>query len=168
MGNEMNSKMPFKADVVGSLLRPAAILDARRKRDAGEISDDALWEIENRSIEDAVAMQKSVGLKVCTDGEFHRRHWFLDFLEKIDGVEVHGGLSTKFHNEKGDVEFAPPRFEVHARVKRSQALSSPDFEVLKPIAERHGLVPKQPIPSPMCVHFRGGRAAIDKKIYPDV
>jgi len=63
-------------------------------------------------------MQRAVGLAVCTDGEFHRRHWFLDFLERIDGVEVHGGLPTKFHNEQGDVEFAPPRFEVHSRVRR--------------------------------------------------
>ncbi len=164
----MGSQMPFKADVVGSLLRPAAILEARKKRESGEISADALFEVENQSVEDAVAMQKSVGLKVCTDGEFHRRHWFLDFLEKIDGVEVHGGLPTKFHNEKGDVEFAPPRFEVHARVKRNQLLSSGDFKVLKPIADRYSLIPKQPIPSPMCVHFRGGRAAIDKKVYPDI
>jgi 5-methyltetrahydropteroyltriglutamate--homocysteine methyltransferase len=159
---------PFKADVVGSLLRPDAIHKARSQRERAELSAEELWEIESRCVEDAVALQKSVGLKVCTDGEFHRRHWFLDFLEKIDGVEVHGGLPMKFHNEQGDVEFAPPRFEVHGKVKRTRPLSVADFAVLKPIAERHGLLPKQPIPSPMCVHFRGGRAAIDKNIYPDI
>jgi 5-methyltetrahydropteroyltriglutamate--homocysteine methyltransferase len=162
------SKPPFKADVVGSLLRPQAVHAARAQRERGEIAADALWEIETRAVDEAVAMQKGVGLKVCTDGEFRRRHWFLDFLEKIDGVEVHGGLPTKFHNEKGDIEFAPPRFEVHGKVKRSRNLSVDDFKALKPIAERHGLLAKQPIPSPMCVHFRGGRAAIDRSVYPDI
>jgi 5-methyltetrahydropteroyltriglutamate--homocysteine methyltransferase len=113
-------------------------------------------------------MQREVGLAVCTDGEFHRRHWFLDFLERIDGVEVHGGLPTKFHNEQGDVEFAPPRFEVHSRVRRSRPLAVDDFRALKPIADGNGLTAKQAIPSPMCVHFRGGRAAIDPAIYPDI
>jgi len=159
---------PFKADVVGSLLRPKPIHDARARREKGELSPQALWDVETACVTDAVAMQKDVGLKVCTDGEFHRRHWFLDFLEKIDGVEIHGGLPMKFHNEKGDVEFAPPRFEVRGKVKRSRGLAVDDFKALKPIADRFGLVAKQPIPSPMCIHFRGGRAAIDKMVYPDV
>ncbi len=159
---------PFKADVVGSLLRPTAIFDARDKREKGELSGDGLRKIESAAVEDAVALQKSVGLKVCTDGEFHRRHWFLDFLEKIDGVEVHGGLAVKFHNEQGDIEFSPPRFEVHAKMKRSRGLAVDDFKSLKAVAERAGLTPKQPIPSPTLVHMRGGRAAIDKAIYPDI
>ena len=161
-------KPPFKADVVGSLLRPQAIHDARAQRERGEVSADALWEIEARCVADAVAMQKEAGLAVCTDGELHRRHWFLDFLEKIDGIEVHGGLPIKFHNEQGEGEFAPPRFEVHSKVQRKRGLSVDDFTGLKPLADRAGLTAKQPIPSPMCVHFRGGRAAIDKAIYPDI
>jgi 5-methyltetrahydropteroyltriglutamate--homocysteine methyltransferase len=164
----VSANPPFKADVVGSLLRPPSVHDARAKRETGEISAEALWEIETKAVEDAVALQKAAGLRVCTDGEFHRRHWFLDFLEKIDGVEVHGGLPIKFHNEQGEVEMKPPRFEVHGKVKRSRNLSADDFAALKPIADRYGLVAKQPIPSPMCVHFRGGRAAIDKGIYPDI
>jgi 5-methyltetrahydropteroyltriglutamate--homocysteine methyltransferase len=159
---------PFKADVVGSLLRPAAIHEARARRERGEISVDDLRRIETSCVEEAVAMQEEVGLRVCTDGEFHRRHWFLDFLERIDGVEVHGGLPMKFHNERGEVEFAPPRFEVHAKLRRRSGLAVDEFQALKPVAERRGLTPKQPIPSPMCVHFRGGRAAIDKAIYPDI
>ena len=164
----MTSKPPFKADVVGSLLRPQAIHDARAKRTAGELSAAELWAIESKAVEDAVALQKSTGLKVCTDGEFHRRHWFLDFLEKIEGVEVHGGLPTKFHNEQGDIQFSPPRFEVHQRLKRARPLAVEDFKALKPVADKQGLVAKQPIPSPTCVHFRGGRAAIDKRIYPEI
>ena len=164
----MSTKPPFKADVVGSLLRPKEIHEARALCEQRKLSPRALWDIENHCVADAVAMQKEVGLRVCTDGEFHRRHWFLDFLEKIDGVEIHGGLPMKFHNEQGDVEFAPPRFEVHAKVKRSRGLAVDDFKALKSIADRHGLLPKQAIPSPMCIHFRGGRAAIDKAIYPDI
>ena len=164
----MPAKPPFKADVVGSLLRPPAIHEARAKRDAGELSAAALRDIESREVEQAVAMQKAAGLKVCTDGEFHRRHWFLDFLEKIEGVEVHGGLPTKFHNEQGEIQFSPPRFEVHEKLKRGRGLAVDDFKALKPVADKAGLVAKQPIPSPTCVHFRGGRAAIDKRIYPDI
>jgi 5-methyltetrahydropteroyltriglutamate--homocysteine methyltransferase len=159
---------PFKADIVGSLLRPQAIHEARAKQQNGQLSSAELRQIEHRCVEEAVAMQKGVGLRVCTDGEFHRRHWFLDFLERIEGVEVHGGLPIKFHNEHGEVEFAPPRFEVRGKLKRRQGLSLGDFEALKPIADRHGMMAKQPIPSPMCIHFRGGRAAIDKNVYPDI
>jgi methionine synthase II (cobalamin-independent) len=159
---------PFKADVVGSLLRPKAIFDARVRRESGAISPEALRRIESAAVEEAVDLQKSAGLKVCTDGEFHRRHWFLDFLEKIDGVAVHGGLAVKFHNEQGDIEFSPPRFEVHGRMKRSRGLAVDDFKELKAVAARSGLMPKQPIPSPTIVHMRGGRAAIDKAIYPDI
>jgi 5-methyltetrahydropteroyltriglutamate--homocysteine methyltransferase len=162
------AKPPFKAEVIGSLLRPRAIHEARAKAERGELSAAEVRAIEDACVADAVALQREVGLAVCTDGEFHRRHWFLDFLERIDGVEVHGGLPTKFRNEQGEVEFAPPRFEVHARVRRSRPLAVDDFAALKPVADRNGLIAKQPIPSPMCVHFRGGRAAIDKRIYPDV
>lgn len=159
---------PFKADVVGSLLRPEAIFAARAKREKGELSAEGLRAIESTAVEEAVALQKSVGLEVCTDGEFHRRHWFLDFLEKIDGVEVHGGLAVKFHNEQGDIEFSPPRFEVHGKMKRSRSLAAHDFRDLKAVAERQGVTPKQPIPSPTLIHMRGGRAAIDKAIYPSI
>jgi 5-methyltetrahydropteroyltriglutamate--homocysteine methyltransferase len=164
----MAPKPPFKADVVGSLLRPAPIHDARQRREQGRISAQELWDIEAQQVREAVALQKAVGLRVCTDGEFHRRHWFLDFLERIDGVEVHGGLPTKFHNESGDIEFAPPRFEVHGRIKHSRNLAVDEFRSLVGFAAQAGLVAKQPIPSPMCIHFRGGRAAIDQKIYPDI
>jgi 5-methyltetrahydropteroyltriglutamate--homocysteine methyltransferase len=162
------ARPPFKADVVGSLLRPKAIHAARAKAESGELTATQVRKVEDACIADAIAMQHAVGLSVCTDGEFHRRHWFLDFLERIDGIDVHGGLATKFRNEQGEIEAAPPRFEVHARVRRDRPLAVDDFKSLKPIADRHGLVAKQAIPSPMCVHFRGGRAAIDKNIYPEI
>jgi len=159
---------PFKADVVGSLLRPDVIHEAREKLARGEISADQLWDLQTRCIEDAVALQRDVGLNVCTDGEFHRRHWFLDFIEKIDGVAIVGGLPARFHNEEGDIEFSPPRVEVRGKLGRSRSLSVEDFKSLKPIADAAGLVAKQPMPSPTILHFRGGRAAIDAKTYPDM
>jgi 5-methyltetrahydropteroyltriglutamate--homocysteine methyltransferase len=159
---------PFKAEVVGSLLRPAAIFEARGARAQGRIGSEELWAIETRAIEDAVALQRDVGLKVCTDGEFRRRHWFMDFIERIEGVGFEGSLPTRFHNEAGDVDFAPPRVVVKGKLKRVQPLAIHHFAALKPVADRAGLVAKQPIPSPTILHFRGGRAAIDKTAYPDI
>ena len=159
---------PFKADVVGSLLRPQAIHDARASHARGELSAQALRDLQARHVEDAVALQREVGLRTCTDGEFHRRHWFMDFVERIDGVAFAGGLPTRFHNEQGDIEFAPPRAETRGRLKRSRSLSVDDFRSLKPIADRAGLLAKQPIPSPTLLHFRGGRAAVDARVYPAI
>ena len=159
---------PFKAEVVGSLLRPAAIHAARRDREQGKVTADELWRIEARAIDDAIALQRDVGLAVCTDGEFHRRHWFMDFIERIDGVGFEGGLPTRFHNEAGTLEFAPPRVVVTGKLGRSQPLAAHHFAALKPVADRAGLVAKQPIPSPTILHFRGGRGAIDTRAYPDI
>ena len=87
---------PFRAEVVGSLLRPAAVHEARVNWQGGRLDAQALRAIENHAVGEAVAMQKAVGLKVCTDGEFHRRHWFLDFIERIDGVTISGTMAGKF------------------------------------------------------------------------
>ncbi|HXQ49701.1 MAG TPA: 5-methyltetrahydropteroyltriglutamate--homocysteine S-methyltransferase [Stellaceae bacterium] len=164
----MARKPPFKADIVGSLLRPQALHEARARRAKGEIGAEELFRIESAHIVDAVALQKEVGLAVCTDGEFHRRHWAMDFLERIEGLEYRGAIAVKFHDEKGDVEFAPPRLEVRGKLKRTRPLSVLDFADLKPVADKYGLVAKQPIPSPTLAHFRGGRAAVDKLAYPDM
>jgi 5-methyltetrahydropteroyltriglutamate--homocysteine methyltransferase len=162
------AKPPFKADIVGSLLRPQAIHDARARRKAGEISAESLWELEAACVRDAVALQRDVGLRVCTDGDYHRRHWFLDFIERIDGIEIRGSLPTKFHNETGDVEWTPPRIEVRGKLRRTRGLAVDDFKALRPVAERYGLMPKQAIPSPSIAHFRGGRAAVSTAAYPDM
>lgn len=129
---------------------------------------DALRQIETACVCDAVAMQKSAGLRVCSDGEFHRRHWFLDFIERIDGVSIKGTLPTKFHSAAGEADWAPPRIEVHGRLGRSRPFAVHDFEARQPIAREAGLVAKQPIPSPTLLHFRGGRAAISTAAYPDM
>jgi 5-methyltetrahydropteroyltriglutamate--homocysteine methyltransferase len=162
------SKPPFKADIVGSLLRPPAIHDARARRKAGDLSAEALWALESACVRDAVALQCDVGLRVCTDGDYHRRHWFLDFMERIDGIAIRGSLPTQFHTESGDVEWAPPRIEVHGKLRRTRELAVGDFRALRPIAERYGLTPKQTLPSPSIAHFRGGRAAVSGAAYPDI
>lgn len=159
---------PFKADVVGSLLRPQSLLDARAKLANGELSREALWDLERQSVTRAVELQKSAGLKVCTDGEYHRRHWFMDFVERIDGVGLEGGIKTTFRSDEGPVEFAPPRVVTKGKLGRSQALALNEFKDLKPIAEAAGLTPKQAIPSPTLLHFRTGRAGVDAKAYPDM
>ncbi len=161
-------KSTFRAEVVGSLLRPQAIHDARKRLANGEIDAKALFDIEALAVEDAVALQKAAGLKVCTDGEFHRRHWFMDFIERIDGVGFEGGLPARFQTESGAVEFSPPRIVVKGKLGRSKPLSVEHFAALKPVAERAGVMPKQSIPSPTLLHFRGGRAAIDTAAYPDL
>ena len=159
---------PFKADVVGSLLRPQSLLDARAKLAKGELSRDALWDLERQSVARAVELQKSAGLKVCTDGEYHRRHWFMDFVERIDGVGLEGGIKTTFRSDEGPVEFAPPRVVTKGKLGRSKPLALNEFKDLKPIAQAAGLTPKQAIPSPTLLHFRTGRAGVDAKAYPDM
>jgi 5-methyltetrahydropteroyltriglutamate--homocysteine methyltransferase len=160
--------LPLRADVVGSLLRPEAIHQARAQLAAGRISAEDLWRIESDGVADAVALQDACGLKVATDGEFHRRHWFMDFVERIDGVGFAGGLPARFQTEAGSIEFAPPRIVTTGALRRRRSLAGEEFADLAPIAERAGLVPKQAIPSPTLVHFRSGDAGVDRQAYPDI
>ena len=159
---------PFKADVVGSLLRPDKIHDARAKMAAGQMTREQVWEIESSCVAEAVAIQKGAGLKAATDGEFHRRHWFMDFIERIDGVGFAGGLPTRFQTESGSIEFAPPKVITVGKLRRTRPLALADFEDLKPLAAKAGLMAKQAIPSPTLVHFRSGDAGVDKNAYPDI
>ena len=89
----------------------------------------------------------------------------IDFLEQLDGVEVHGGISTKFHRANGEVDFAPPVLKVTGKVRRAKPIQLADFEFLKSVTKA---TPKVTIPSPTMLHFRGGRAAISKEAYPDI
>jgi 5-methyltetrahydropteroyltriglutamate--homocysteine methyltransferase len=161
-------KPPFKAEIVGSLLRPANLREAREQQGDAKIEPEKLWDIEEQCINEAVALQASVGLQVCTDGDFHRRHWMLDFVEKIAGLRLQGGLPIKFHNESGDIEFSPPRFEIYERLAHERNISVDEFKSLKAKADNRGLAAKQTMPSPMCIHFRGGRAAINAAVYRDM
>jgi len=159
---------PFKADTVGSLLRPKRLLEARAARQAGTIGADALAQIESEEVRRGVELQKEVGLQCCTDGDFRRRHWFMDFIERIDGLRFAEPMPVRFKSADGSVEFSPPRMELYGRLKRTQGLTRNDFALLKPVAESAGLIPKQCIPSPTLLHFRSTRSRMHSAVYPDV
>jgi 5-methyltetrahydropteroyltriglutamate--homocysteine methyltransferase len=161
--NKLNP--PFRADHVGSLLRPKPLLEARERHANGEISKDELREIENVHIREAIKKQESVGLQSVTDGEFRRTFFHIDFLERLAGVTVSGGIEVKFTGKKGTVDFAPPRLSVTGKLRHVQDIQKADFEFLKSVTNN---TPKVTIPSPTMVHFRGGRKAIDIEAYPDM
>ncbi len=158
---------PFRADVVGSLLRPPELLEARRRFKQKEISAEELRRHEDAAIRDAVALQEGAGLQVVTDGEFRRELWHMDFLAKFNNAEMYdAGIKLRFHSEQGDIDFAPPGIRVIGKLSRPpEGVFVKDFEFLKSVTT---VTPKQTIPSPTNMHFRGGRAAIDRKAYPDI
>jgi len=156
---------PFRADHVGSLLRPQPLLAARGRRHEGDISSDELRRIEDASIRDVVARQEAAGLKSVTDGEYRRTFFHIDFLERLDGVTVSGGIETRFKSQKGEINFAPPSVSVTGKLRHVTDIQKPDFEFLKSVTRQ---TPKVTIPSPTMVHFRGGRQTIDIHAYPQM
>ncbi len=160
------TKPPFRADHVGSLLRPRAVLDALENLKHGRITASELREIEDQAIRDAVKMQEDIGLEAVTDGEFRRASWHMDFLYQVGGVtRAHDNLTVRFHNEKGDLEFTPAALHITGKLKFERCIFADDFKFLKSTT---GVTPKLSIPSPSMMHYRGGRAAIDERIYPDL
>jgi 5-methyltetrahydropteroyltriglutamate--homocysteine methyltransferase len=159
---------PFRADHVGSLLRPPDLLRARDDHAEGRIDAEALRAIEDEAIRDIVRMQKEVGLQTATDGEFRRASWHMDFIYSIDGVsKAPGNMSVQFHNEQGDIEWTPAALHIDGKLGISETIFGRDFEFLKGVAD-NAQTPKLTIPSPSMVHYRGGRAAIDESVYPDM
>jgi len=160
------TRAPFRADEVGSLLRPQKIKDARAKLEKGEISADDLRKIEDGEIEKVVHRQASTGLKLATDGEFRRSWWHFDFLAKLTGCEL-------FHPDAG-IQFAGVQTR-HDAVRVIDKLDFPadhpmldHFRFLKKHADTAHVTAKMTIPSPAVLHFRGGRKAISKEVYPDL
>ena len=158
---------PFRADHVGSLLRPPELLRAREDFAAGHISAEQLRSVEDAAIRDVVAMQEDVGLQSATDGEFRRGSWHMDFIYQLGGIEkAQDDLKVEFHNEEGTIEFTPAALRVEGRVGLQEPIFADDFRFLK--EQVTTATPKQTIPSPSMIHYRGGRAAIDEHIYPDL
>jgi 5-methyltetrahydropteroyltriglutamate--homocysteine methyltransferase len=156
---------PFRADHVGSFLRPPELLAARDRFARGEMDGPALRAIEDRAIRGVVELQESVGLRGITDGEFRRTFFHIDFLEQLAGVVTRGQVTVKFRNRAGDVDFAPPVMRVVDKVRHARPIQVADFEFLRSAARG---MPKVCIPSPTMLHFRGGRAAISQEVYPDL
>ncbi len=159
------NKPPFRADHVGSLLRSRALRDARSKREAGEITADALRTVEDREIEALIRKQEAVGLKSITDGEYRRASWQTDFLMALDGVESYEGEhGIKFQSQT----VQPKRVRLRLTKKIGGYTPHPMIEHYKFVHAHTGQMPKMTIPSPSALHFRHGREAVPEAIYPSM
>jgi 5-methyltetrahydropteroyltriglutamate--homocysteine methyltransferase len=158
---------PFRADHVGSLLRPQKLLKARDDFAEGRIDADELRGIEDEAISDVVKMQEDVCLQSATDGEFRRSSWHMDYIYELGGIEkVEDNIKITFHNPEGDLEFTPSGIHVAERVQLDHPIFADAFKYLQSVTEKN--TPKLTIPSPSMVHYRGGAAAIDRDVYPEV
>ena len=160
------AKAPFRADHVGSLLRPPELKEAREKLKGGKIDRATLKEVEDRSIRKAVAMQEAAGLQSITDGEFRRAFWHVDFLTGFEGiVATQGQYALKFHGEGGAESETRSMMVVNAKVRRTKPVAVEHFSFLKKATKRTA---KLCIPAPTYLHMRGGRKVVNAKAYPDV
>jgi 5-methyltetrahydropteroyltriglutamate--homocysteine methyltransferase len=156
---------PFRADHVGSFLRPRFLLDAREQRARGEIDAEQLRAVEDKAIAEVVALQQEVGLQSITDGEFRRTYFHIDFLDQLGGVKTE--LPVTIKKPDGSEELVPPAMHVVDKVRHVKDIQRADFEFLKSQVAA-GRTPKVSIPSPTMLHFRGGRAGISKDAYPEL
>ncbi len=160
------TRPPFRADHVGSLVRPAELVAARERRSRGEIGAEELERIQHAAIREVVRRQEEIGLKAVTDGEFNRASWQTDFVLKFENVKpAESKFTIRFHSDRGDTAGRPHTVQVVGKLGRTQPLFVEDFEFLKSVARAE---PKITLPSPSVMHFRGGRAAIDATAYPDL
>jgi len=160
----MSDAPPFRADHVGSLLRPPALLAARERARQGVLAPAELARLEDEAIRDVVARQEDIGLRAVTDGEFRRNLWHIDFLKSFANVSVaRSAVKVSFHTEDGDIERLPSALKVDGPLARSRPIFVDHFRFLKSVARAEA---KITIPSPTVLHFRGGRQAIDAAAYP--
>ncbi|HZD37482.1 MAG TPA: 5-methyltetrahydropteroyltriglutamate--homocysteine S-methyltransferase [Actinomycetes bacterium] len=161
---------PFRADHVGSLLRPSELLRARDDFAAGRITAEELRAVEDAAIRDVVRMQRDVGLQSATDGEFRRTTWHMDFIYQLGGIGTakDENLQVQFFNQDGTIEFTSAALKVHDKVHLDHTIFGDHFQALKALTDQTGATPKLTIPSPSMVHYRGGPAAIDPQVYADV
>jgi 5-methyltetrahydropteroyltriglutamate--homocysteine methyltransferase len=158
---------PYRADHVGSLLRPTAVTQARAEHAAGRLTAAELRAVEDDAIRAAVRKQEEIGLRSATDGEMRRATWHMDFIDSLGGIthaEEH--ILVQFHNEAGTIEWRPAAMRVSSRVTLKEPIFAEDFAFLRSCVTT--ATPKLTIPSPSMVHYRGGRAAIDEDVYPDL
>jgi 5-methyltetrahydropteroyltriglutamate--homocysteine methyltransferase len=160
---------PFRADHVGSLLRPPELLRARSEFKSGRIDLEDLREIEDEAIIGVIDLQRDAGLQSVTDGEFRRTSWHMDFIYSLEGVEQVAGevLHVQFRNDDGEYDYAPPAMRVSGKVGVGETIFADAFTFLRDHA-RPGQTPKLTIPSPSMVHYRGGNSSIDESVYPDM
>ncbi len=160
---------PFRADHVGSLLRPARLTAARAEHKAGRLDAAGLRAVEDDAIREVIALQHEAGLRTVTDGELRRTSWHMDFIYSLGGVEQVAGESihVQFKSEEGEYDYAPPAMRVAERVTLPETVFADAFTFLRDNAHE-GQTPKLTIPSPSMVHYRGGNSSIDSTVYPEI
>jgi len=157
---------PFRADHVGSLIRPDALIAARQAAERNQVTAAELRSIQEEAIRAAVRLQQEIGFKLATDGEFNRASWQRDFLLKLDNVAlIPSRLAVKFHSAAGTRDHSPPSLHVAGKLNRPAGIFVEDFRFLHSVAEGTA---KITIPSPTVLHFRGGREAINAEAYPEI
>jgi 5-methyltetrahydropteroyltriglutamate--homocysteine methyltransferase len=160
------TKPPFRAEHVGSLIRPDALVAARLAAEKAEIAPAELNRIQQEAIRGVVRMQEEIGFRLVIDGEYNRTFWQRDFLVKFDNVrQVAAKLTVRFHSAAGTRDHSPPTLQVTGKLSRPSGIFVKDFKFLKSVTLA---APKITIPSPTTMHFRGGREAIDSKAYPEM
>jgi 5-methyltetrahydropteroyltriglutamate--homocysteine methyltransferase len=164
-----NVRPPFRADHVGSLLRPKQVLQARAEFAAGRLSAQELRGVEDEAIREIIRMQGEVGLKSATDGELRRSSWHMDFIYSLGGIEKvqDDTIRVAFHNKDKSLDWSPPSAHVTGRITLPRTIFADAFTFLRDNVGP-GQTPKLTIPSPSMVHYRGGRSAIDAGVYPDL
>ncbi len=159
---------PFRADHVGSLLRPPDLTRARADFKAGRIDSDELHAVEDDAILNVMALQRDAGLQTVTDGEFRRTSWHMDFIYALGGIEQVDGESihVQFRSDDGEYDYAPPAMRVGGTVTLPETIFADAFSFVRDNAKA-GQTPKLTIPSPSMVHYRGGNSSLDSSVYPD-
>lgn len=158
---------PFRADHVGSLLRPERVYQARRDAADRRISGPDLRRVEDDAIAEVVRMQEDVGLQTATDGEFRRASWHMDFIYQLQGIErASDAMTVHFRNAEGAIDFTPAALRVEQKVGLDHTIFADDFRYLQSVTT--SATPKLTIPSPSMVHYRGGRASVNTAVYPDL
>ena len=174
MAGPRRLKPPFRAEHVGSLLRPARLLEARKKAgmggvgeaaSAGEISADDLRAVEDDCIREIVEIQEEIGLEGVTDGELRRASWAIDFLSSIEGISMVIPEADVGFDFTGYVFRPPVPMTIAALARPEGGILLDDFKFLKSITSK---TPKITLPAPEILHYRGGRDAVDRRVYPDM
>jgi len=162
-------KPPFRADHVGSLLRPPELTRARADFKAGRIDAGVLRATEDDAIRGVIELQRAAGLKSVTDGEFRRTSWHMDFIYSLDGIEQVEGSSihVQFRSAEGEYDYAPPAMRVGGKVGLAETIFARAFSFLRDNVSAQQ-TPKLTVPSPSMVHYRGGNSSIDESVYPDL
>src|ERR1700735_4136101 len=158
---------PFRADHVGSLLRPPELARARARFKAGEIDADGLREVEDQAIEKVIDLQHDAGLQTVTDGEFRRTSCAMDFIYSLEGIEQVQGetIHVQFRSADGEYDYAPPAMRVAGKVALPETIFADAFSFLRDHAHPDQ-TPKLTIPSPSMVHYRGGNSSIADSVDP--